>query len=120
MTFAQAIASFWKNYANFKGRASRSEYWWAFLFVALVGAAISAITTDYSASDWTDTTESAVSNLWSIVVLLPGLAVATRRLHDVGRPGKHLLYLLIPIAGAIMLLLWLTQEGSTEPNQYDL
>ncbi|MFM1957294.1 MAG: hypothetical protein RLZ41_693 [Actinomycetota bacterium] len=120
MTFGQAIVAFWKNYANFKGRATRSEYWWAFLFVALVGAGISIVTTDYSASDWTDTTESALSNLWSLVVLLPGLSVAARRLHDVGRPATHLFYLLIPIAGIIMVLIWLTKESVVGKNQFDV
>lgn len=120
VTFGQAIIAFWKNYANFKGRASRSEYWWAILFVVLVGAAISTVTTDFSASDWTNTTESALSRLWSLATLLPGLAVAARRLHDVGRPATHLFYLLIPIAGLIMILIWLTKESVPGTNDYDV
>jgi len=58
--------------------------------------------------------------LWSLVVLLPGLSVAARRLHDVGRPATNLFYLLIPIAGIIMVLIWLTKESVVGKNQFDV
>ena len=72
MSFLDAIKSGFRNYARFRGRASRSEYWWFFLFTLLAQSVASSIDEDFG-------------NLVGIAVFLPGLAVHVRRIHDTGR-----------------------------------
>lgn len=83
-----------KKYAEFNGRASRSEFWWFALFVILVASALVYVS-------------EALSSVFLIAVLLPFLAVGARRLRDSGNSVWWLLFLLIPIAGFITLgFLW--------------
>ena len=74
MTFQESVRVCFSKYADFSGRASRSEYWWFFLFIVLVGTATSFVS-DY------------VSAIFLLGTLLPSLAAATRRLHDTQRSG---------------------------------
>ena len=104
MTFGESINICFKKYANFDGRASRSEYWWFFLFTFLVSMATGIIS-------------EALSGLFSLAVLLPSLAVGARRLHDTDRSGWFLLLWFIPVLGWIVLLIWFIQEGK-EPNRF--
>ena len=104
MTFGESIRTCFSKYAAFGGRASRSEFWWWFLFTFLVSAA-SGIVNDM------------LSALFSLGVLLPSLAVGARRLHDTDRSGWFLLLWLIPLIGWIILIVWAVQEGK-EPNRY--
>jgi uncharacterized membrane protein YhaH (DUF805 family) len=104
MTFGESISTCFSKYATFEGRAARSEYWWWFLFVLLVSAATGMIS-------------ETISGLFSLAVLLPGLAVGARRLHDTDHSGWFLLLWLIPVIGWIILLVWLVQEGK-EPNRF--
>ena len=59
-----------------------------------------------------------VGALYSLIVLVPGIAVSVRRLHDTGRSGWWLLIGFIPLLGAIVLLFFMAQEGQPGPNQY--
>lgn len=104
MTFGESIQTCFSKYAEFSGRASRSEYWWWFLFVFLATMAASVV-------------NDKVSALFSIAVMLPGLAVGTRRLHDIDKSGWFQLLFLIPIIGWIILIYWAAQEGK-EPNRF--
>ena len=104
MTFGKSISTCFSKYATFDGRASRSEFWWFFLFTFLVSAASSIVS-------------ETLSGLFSLGVLLPSLAVGARRLHDVDRSGWFLLLWLIPIIGWIVLIVWAAQEGK-EPNRF--
>ncbi|NCZ68523.1 MAG: DUF805 domain-containing protein [Acidimicrobiia bacterium] len=74
MSFVDAIKSGFRNYAKFRGRAGRSEYWWFFLFTVLAQTVASSISDDFG-------------NLVGLAVFLPGLAVQVRRFHDTGRSG---------------------------------
>ena len=74
MSFVAAVQSGFRNYVNFKGRATRSEYWWFALFTVLAQAVASSISDGFG-------------NLVSLAVFLPGMAVQVRRLHDTGRSG---------------------------------
>jgi uncharacterized membrane protein YhaH (DUF805 family) len=102
MTFAEAVKTCFRKYATFTGIAARPEYWWFALFNTLVGAAISI------------TRSSGLQTLWSLVVLLPGLAVAVRRLHDTGRSAWWLL------TGIIFpwLIILLCLKGTVAGNPY--
>lgn len=106
MTFGDSIGTCFSKYATFDGRASRSEFWWWFLFTLLASAGASIFSDKLSA-------------LFSLVVLLPSLAVGARRLHDTDRSGWFLLLWLIPLIGWLILLVWATQE-SKEPNRFSL
>ena len=104
MTFGESIKTCFSKYADFSGRATRSEFWWWALFVLLVSAAVGIIS-------------EVLSGVFSLAVLLPYLAVGTRRLHDTDRSGWLQLIGLIPLIGWIVLIVWFAQEGK-EPNRY--
>jgi uncharacterized membrane protein YhaH (DUF805 family) len=104
MTFGESISTCLTKYADFNGRASRSEYWWWFLFTCLASAATGLI-------------NETLSALFSLGVMLPSLAVGVRRLHDTDRSGWFLLLWFIPLIGWLILLLWTIQEGR-EPNRF--
>ncbi|MEY3846800.1 MAG: inner membrane protein YhaI [Actinomycetota bacterium] len=120
MSFFDAIKSYFKNYATFTGRARRSEFWFTVLFTVLVSSAISIITPGHREvmGDLEIDQSSALSNLWSLATIVPSLAVTWRRLHDTGRSGKYFFFILIPIAGVIMLLIELTRDSQPGENQY--
>jgi uncharacterized membrane protein YhaH (DUF805 family) len=119
MGFADAVRSaIVNNYVNFSGRASRSEYWWFFLFSGIlsivatpVDMAIGYDPMDPSSIPW-------VGYLVSLPLLLPGLGLAVRRLHDTGRSGWWLLIGLIPCIGLILLIVWYVEEGNAHVNAY--
>ena len=98
MTFQESIKICFSKYADFSGRASRSEYWWFFLFIILVGAIISTLS-------------NKLGGVFYLATLLPSLAAATRRLHDTSRSGWWQLVCLIPVIGLIVLLVFLVQKG---------
>ena len=110
MSFGESIATVFRKYADFTGTASRSEFWWFMLFLVLAGAVLGTFTawTPYGVSVQIGST---LSSLWSIAVLLPSLAVSVRRLRDAGRSWAELFWLLLPVAGPIVLIVHLA-EGS--------
>nr|WP_233579558.1 DUF805 domain-containing protein [Verrucosispora sp. FIM060022] len=116
VSFPDAIRSAFSQYATFRGRARRSEYWWFSLFLLLVGIVASvldsALGVDFEGSG------GPVSLLVNLAVLLPSLAVAVRRLHDIDRTGWWLLLALIPIVGWIVLLVFALQNGTPGPNRF--
>lgn len=109
MSFFQAIETNFKKYATFSGLASRSEFWWFALFVYLVGAALNAL--NLVTPQGTVFLGSSLSACFAAVVLLPYLAVTVRRLRDTGRSWTNLFWLLLPIAGLIVLIVFLAQPG---------
>ncbi len=124
--------SFTKHYADFSGRARRSEYWGTVLFNALIQAVLTIIlsfvcTILFSSIEINgEVTFSPLFFLlpdipiyiYGLVWLLPGLAVAVRRLHDIGKSGWNLLWILLPIVGAIMLIYWYCQDSQPEENKW--
>jgi uncharacterized membrane protein YhaH (DUF805 family) len=104
MTFFDSIGSVLRKYAEFRGRASRSEFWWWALFTFLATAVLAAIPFDQSRLS-----SSPYVAAWSLVVLLPSLAVEVRRLRDAGRGWGHVFWILLPIAGPIVLVVLLTR-----------
>lgn len=102
MSFLEAIRVCLTKYAEFNGRATRAEFWWFTLFVVLVAGALMYVS-------------EALSSIFLIAVLLPQLAVGARRLHDIGKSGWWLLYLLLPVGG-IVVLVWLwSLPGVAQP-----
>ncbi|MBK9050037.1 MAG: DUF805 domain-containing protein [Chloroflexi bacterium] len=101
MTFQGAIRVCLTKYADFTGQASRAEFWWFALFVTLVTAALLYLS-------------EALSSIFLIAVLLPLLAVGARRLHDIGKSGWWLLFLLAPVGGLVALAFLWSMPGTAQ------
>lgn len=97
-SFGACVQSAFAQYASFKGRSTRSEYWWFCLFNFIVSFAIGLVLGVMRVSE---VTINSISILYSLATLLPGLAVGVRRLHDIGRSG---FWLLIPVAIYITMI----------------
>ena len=98
MTFAESVSTCFSKYVDFSGVASRSEFWWFFLFQIIVVAVLSLLS-------------QLIADIAALALLLPSLAVAVRRLHDTGRSGWWLLIGLIPVIGTIVLIVFWVQES---------
>jgi uncharacterized membrane protein YhaH (DUF805 family) len=106
-----------KKYATFSGRAQRAEYWYFFLFYILTFIGLSFI----DGITGTFSEEAGIgllSGLYSLAILIPSLAVGVRRLHDTGRSGWWLLVGIIPLIGAIVLLIFFVQDSVPGDNLY--
>ncbi|GAA1955832.1 DUF805 domain-containing protein [Agromyces allii] len=132
-TFGQSVSRFFRNYARFSGRASRSEFWWAYLFQSIIGAALgvllgialiigmaavvaSAVQGNTETSGVFDvpqlTIDLAVAIGVPIIIsfvlllplLVPSIAVTVRRLHDTNRSGWWYLLSLVPVGGYAVLV----------------
>lgn len=111
-----------ENYANFKGRARRSEYWYFALangiisiLLIIIGAILGGIFGDALTGGIIG---YILFGLYSFATILPGLGVVVRRLHDVGKSGWFYFIALIPFVGGIWLLVLFCTEGDQGPNQY--
>ena len=104
VSFIEAVKLFFVRYVDFKGRSRRSEYWWASLAIGLLGSVISA-------------TVPTLAGIWSLIVLIPSIAISVRRLHDIGKSGWWYLINLIPLVGQILIIVWACKD-STEDNQW--
>jgi uncharacterized membrane protein YhaH (DUF805 family) len=100
-----------ENYANFKGRARRKEYWMFVLFNMLFAVATTAI-------DFVLGTFPLIYVIYVLAIIIPSLAVFVRRMHDVGKSGWWFLIGFIPIIGAIWLLVLLCTDGNPGENSY--
>ncbi|QEE48572.1 DUF805 domain-containing protein [Flavobacterium alkalisoli] len=99
------------NYANFEGRARRSEYWYYTLMNILIIFTLAILTMVSSIFTF-------VYAIYALGVIIPGLAVAVRRLHDINKSGWFILVGLIPVIGSIWLLVLFATEGDRGDNQY--
>jgi len=110
-----------QNYANFSGRARRSEYWYFTLFnlFAIISTAIldrlfgTTFDMGFGPSPY-----GYITILYYFFILIPSLAVFVRRLHDVGKSGWFILISLIPLIGAIWLLVLVLTDSDTGDNEY--
>lgn len=116
-TFQGSIKYCLSNYANFNGRASRSEYWYFCLFTAIVGF-VAEIFAGIVGAIAGELIALVIQLGISLSLTLPSLAVGARRLHDTGRSGAYLLLGLIPLIGGIILIVFFCQESQPHENQY--
>lgn len=114
MDFTQAVNSVLTNYAKFDGRARRPEYWYFVLFNVLVS--IAARIVDYILEMILGF--GFVGFVLGLALLVPGIAVGARRLHDTDRSGWWLLLGFIPVIGWIILIIWLATEGTKGENRF--
>jgi uncharacterized membrane protein YhaH (DUF805 family) len=104
MTFTESIKTVFSKYADFNGCASKSEYWWWVLFVFVAMFPLVAI-------------HPMLARVFWIAIMLPFIAVTTRRLHDTDRSGRLQLVAVIPFIGWIVLSIWCMQS-SKRPNRF--
>jgi uncharacterized membrane protein YhaH (DUF805 family) len=100
------------NYVNFTGRARRMEFWSFQVVVFLISSALNVVTA------LANTDLNIFSGVFSLAMLLPSLAVTSRRLHDVGKSGLMFLLIFIPVIGWIWLLVLLFTDGETTRNKW--
>ena len=122
MKFSEALKFFWSNYANFKGRSRRSEYWYIQLFLVvtnLAAAAIDLVLMDGDVDRFIANGGGGIVGLiWILATIVPALAVLVRRLHDTGKSGWWALMILLPVAGAIVLLVFTVTDSDGIANKY--
>ena len=109
LSFQAAITIVFNKYADFNGRASRPEFWWWVLFTALVAAVIGTLS-DIPFGPKADL-GNLLNSMWSVIILLPTLAVGVRRLRDAGYSWNHMFWLLVPFAGLIVLVIMWAQPS---------
>ncbi len=134
MGFTEAIRSVFSNYANFNGRARRSEYWFFVLFNFLLNIVYSIIRFSIVIFSGLDAEKvfdaekvassplllvlSLIALVISLALLIPGFAVSIRRLHDIGKSGWFILLGLIPLAGPIILFIFYLTDSEIGENMY--
>lgn len=100
-----------KKYAVFEGRARRTEYWMFFLINFVICFVLSIVEAMIG-------TMGILTVVYSLAVLLPGIAVSIRRIHDIGRSGWWVVIGLVPVVGAIVLLIFALLDSQPGENQY--
>ena len=122
MDFQTALRSFWKRYRDFRGRSRRSEYWFIQLFLVVTNIAVAII--DLALMGWdvdrfiANGGGGIVGLVWILVTIVPALAVLVRRLHDTGKSGWWALVGLLPLVGAIVLLVFTVTDSSPGENKF--
>ncbi len=100
------------NYMNFYGRARRTEYWMFVLINMLIGAVLGILS-------WALGTFGIVlANIYSLALLLPGLALSVRRLHDINKSWPWIFINFVPLVGTIWYIILMCTEGVSGDNQY--
>ena len=109
-----------KNYANFKGRARRAEYWYftLFNFLVIVPFYVMAFLGVTNGASGLSIAGSLIYAAIALGTFIPGLAAVVRRLHDINKSGWNYLIVLIPLIGVIILLVWLFTDGNRFVNNY--
>ena len=105
-----------RKYAVFDGRARRTEFWFFFLYNCIIGLVLSSIEAIVGITSIAGA--SIFGSLYMLAVFIPYLAVGVRRLHDTGRSGWWMLIYIVPLIGAIVLLVFFVQDSQDGHNQY--
>lgn len=100
-----------KKYADFGSRSRRTEYWMFFLFNLIIAVVLGFVEGLLGGP-------GIIGMIYSLVVLIPGIAVSVRRLHDTDRSGWWLLIAFLPLIGAIWLLVLMVLEGTPGENRF--
>ena len=124
MNMSQAVSTvLLKKYATFNGRAGLSEYWWYFLFILFGNLVFSSIdgflgtTAGFMYQGNIEVKTSLFNGIFSLLTLIPSIAVAARRLHDVNKSGWWQL-LMLTIIGIFPLIYWLLKKPIDEGNRF--
>lgn len=106
-----------KNYATFSGRARRKEYWMFTLFNAIFYVTLSVLDALLGLVNY-DNPFGILAPIYSLAVMLPGIAVGIRRLHDTGRSAWWLAISLVPLIGIIVLMVFMCLDSQAGENKY--
>lgn len=113
MTFEESVEHVFSNYFNAKGRASRSEYWWWYLFTILASIAVSLLGVILDKLTGIEFLSTILTWGLSILILIPNICVQIRRYHDINRSGW---WILCPIVNMVFLFF----AGDEGENDYGL
>ncbi|KRE31161.1 DUF805 domain-containing protein [Agromyces sp. Soil535] len=125
-TIGQAVTRFFRKYATFTGRASRSEYWWWVLVNFIVTGVLTGLA--YTGTSFTETgmvtgplywVFIVLASAWGLAVIIPTLALIWRRLHDTNRPGAWFFLVFIPLVGGIILLVFVLLPSDPAGARFD-
>ena len=127
MSFSEAIKTCFQKYAEFRGRASRPEFWWFVLlyYIVIFAPVVPLIAVgSVGRGPWDESDMSVAGVVLGLVIavavlalIIPYLAVGTRRLHDTGKPGWWWFITLVPFGWIILIVFW-ASEGDKGSNQY--
>lgn len=106
MTFSKSISTCMGKFVDFHGRASRSEYWWFYLFTIILSWG--SLIVDQT---------GIISGVVNLALLLPAISAAARRLHDTDRSAWWML-ISFTVVGLVPLIIWLASRGTERPNEY--
>jgi len=127
MTFLESIQTCFSKYVVWKGRAQRSEFWWFVLFAWATSIVLSIVdsiafgVTAVTENGFTSSTNTPIfSGLFALIIFLPFLSVVVRRLHDTNKSGWWYWIGLIPLVGAIILIVFMASKGTEGTNSYGL
>ncbi|MEL0071207.1 MAG: DUF805 domain-containing protein [Betaproteobacteria bacterium] len=118
MNFGQSISTCMGKYGTFSGRASRSEYWWFYLFTVLMYWGSSLVAVGMFGLE--DPMREFFPGIVSLVFLVPAFAAGSRRLHDIGKSGWWQLLWIIPVIGWILIIVWYATDTKLEGDKYNL
>ena len=116
MNFGEATKSAFENYATFRGRALRSEFWYFVLFYFLLN--IIALIIDFTIINQDGLGFDTAGAIVGVALFLPYLSVSVRRLHDIDKSGWFLFLIIIPIVGAILFIVWACSKGTEGENRF--
>ena len=109
-----------RHYFDFKGRASRAEFWWFVLINGIVSFLL-GIPIGYASAIENDSLLlifTVIYGLYGLATVIPNLAVTARRLHDIDRSGLSYFWILFPIIGPLVVLYWLASRSEEKRNHW--
>lgn len=119
MGFVEAVKHCLRNYVNFSGRAPRAEYWYFFLFNFILAMIVNVLDhLFFMPSNAEPGQYGPLGAILMLGLLLPGLAVSARRLHDIDKSGWWILIAFIPLIGAIILIIWYCKRATAGANRF--
>ena len=107
-----------RRYAEFSGRSQRKEYWMFVLFQIIVVVVLGIVEGALGLTGMVAGVYGPLTALFLLAVLIPGIAVGIRRLHDTDRSGWWILLSFVPIIGAIVLIVFFVMDGTRGPNRF--
>tara|TARA_B100000902_G_scaffold248393_1_gene235081 strand:+ start:443 stop:877 length:435 start_codon:yes stop_codon:yes gene_type:complete len=113
--FVESLQLFFKNYKDFDGRSGPSAYWYYMVWSLIIGALLSYL--EASAMDISLEDASLLNNLFTLITVIPSIALSCRRLHDIDKSGWWLL-ISLTIIGIPVLIYWAIKAGDRQENRY--
>lgn len=107
-----------RQFRDFSGRARRKEYWMFTLINGVIALILSVLDPLLGLNFTDEVSIGLLYTIYLLVVIVPGIAVSIRRMHDIGRSGWSLLFAFIPFVGVFILLYWFVKEGEPQDNAY--